>query len=222
MFESGYPPPRINKQTIGSFGSALVLAGTIFLGLALTQLRSDPSPDKPEGELWGTTIAPPDDVPPDLPDPPEKEEEEEKPELEEKVPPLTLDQLEATMNPVPSDCFGLEGWNDGLGATPDSIGEMKTYLINELDQNPRRLFAVRPVYPIKLKRNGVEGSTSVIIIVDEEGNVIEARVQGATHREFARAAIDAVLQWKFEPGMRNNKPVRVERIQPFTFNMADQ
>ena len=222
MINSGYPPPRINRQTMGSFGSALVLAGTIFLGLTLTQLRSDPPPDKPEGALLDIGIAPPESVPPEPPDPPEEEKEKDQPELEEEVLPLTLDQLEATMNPVPSDGPGIDGWNDGFGATPDSIREMKSYTIKELDKHPRRLFAVRPVYPIRLKQAGVEGSVRLIIIVDEGGNVIEARVQRSTHREFAKAAINAVLQWKFEPGMRNNKPVKVERIQPFTFNMADR
>ena len=207
---------------MSSFGSALVLAGMIFLGLTLTQLHSDPPPDDPEGELWVTTIAPPDSVPPEPPDPPEEEEEKDQPELEEEVPPLTLDQLEATMNPVPSDGLGIDGWNDGFGATPDSIKEMKIYRIEDLDKNPRRLFAVRPVYPIILKQAGVEGSVRLIIVVDEEGNVIEARAQRASHRGFAKAAIDAVLQWKFEPGTRNKRPVKVKRIQPFSFNIADR
>ena len=68
----------------------------------------------------------------------------------------------------------------------------------------------------------MKSSHNLAMLYDEEGNVIEARVQRASHREFARAAIDAVLQWKFEPGTRNNKPVKVERIQPFSFNVADR
>ena len=207
---------------MSSFGSALVLAGMIFLGLTLTQLRSDPPPDKPGGELWVITIAPPDSVPPEPPDPPEEEEEKDQPELEEEVPPLTLDQLEATMNPLTGGDLNPGSGDDRFGATPDSIREMKTYVIEDLDRNPRRLFAVRPVYPIILKQAGVEGSVRLIIVVDEEGNVIEARAQRASHRGFAKAAIDAVLQWKFEPGTRNKKPVKVKRIQPFSFNIADR
>ena len=222
MIKNSYPPSNLNRQKLGSVVSALVLACLIFLGLTLTQLRSDPPPDTPKGALLDIVISPPDSVPPEPPDPPEEEEEEEKPELEEEVPAPTLRQLEVTFRHCMCTELGPNGWADGFGSTPDSIREMDTFVIEDLDKSPRRLLATRPIYPIILKQAGVEGSVRLIIIVDENGNVIEARAQRASHREFARAAIDAVLQWKFEPGTRKKKPVKVKRIQPFSFNIADR
>ena len=222
MIKNSYPPSNLNRQKLGSVVSALVLACLIFLGLTLTQLRSDPPPDTPKGALLDIVISPPDSVPPEPPDPPEEEEEEEKPELEEEVPPLTIDQIEAKMNPLPGGALNPGRGIEGFGDSPDSIREMDTFVIEDLDKSPRRLLATRPIYPIILKQAGVEGSVRLIIIVDENGNVIEARAQRASHREFARAAIDAVLQWKFEPGTRKKKPVKVKRIQPFSFNIADR
>ena len=222
MIKNSYPPSNLNRQKLGSVVSALVLTCLIFLGLTLTQLRSDPPPDTPKGALLDIVISPPDSVPPEPPDPPEEEEEEKKPELEEEVPALTIDQIEAKMNPLPGGALNPGRGIEGFGDSPDSIREMDTFVIEDLDKSPRRLLATRPIYPIILKQAGVEGSVRLIIIVDENGNVIEARAQRASHREFARAAIDAVLQWKFEPGTRKKKPVKVKRIQPFSFNIADR
>ena len=89
----------------------------------------------------------------------------------------------------------------------------------ELDKDPRRLVAIPPVYPFPLKKKRIEGWVKLIVIIDERGKVIKATVKDSSHREFERPSIEAVLQWKFEPGIMNGKAVKVSRIQPLSFKL---
>ena len=56
-------------------------------------------------------------------------------------------------------------------------------------------------------------------MVDQDGRVDAPRVQRSTNPEFDRAALNAVKQWKFEPGKRNGQ-VRFRMRVPITFPKA--
>jgi periplasmic protein TonB len=64
-----------------------------------------------------------------------------------------------------------------------------------------------PTYPANGK---VQSGTVVLqILVGRDGTVEDAKfLQGSL--AFARAAIDAVKQWKFKPYMMNGRPVSVQ------------
>jgi TonB family protein len=89
----------------------------------------------------------------------------------------------------------------------------------QLDRAPRPIQRVPPVYPSKLKKKGVTGRVVVQFVIDEHGNVMNAKVNSSTNRAFDRPSIDAILQWKFEPGLKDGQPVRVLCNQeiPFQF-----
>jgi protein TonB len=59
---------------------------------------------------------------------------------------------------------------------------------------------VNPEYPAELKKERVEGSVSVRVVVDKAGAVTSATVRREDRPEFGRAAVAAVRQWRFEPG----------------------
>ena len=219
MSKSSYRPPNLNRQPSGPVGSALVLAGLILLAIPLTQLLSDLETEDTMIELMDVSLPPPDMLPPEPPEPPEEEEEEEKPEFEEEAEPLDLRQLDVQMNPGVGNALGIGQTVTAFGVTPDSISQMRIFELRDLDNDPRRIFAARPVYPFQFKREGIEGWVRLIIIVDEKGNVIEAKLQRSSHKEFVKPALDAILQWKFEPGTKNGRPVRVRRIQPISFKL---
>ena len=219
MSKSSYRPPNLNRQPSGPVGSALVLAGLILLAIPLTQLLSDLETEDTMIELMDVSLPPPDMLPPEPPEPPEEEEEEEKPEFEEEAEPLDLRQLDVQMNPGVGNALGIGQTVTAFGVTPDSISQMRIFELRDLDNDPRRIFAARPVYPFQFKREGIEGWVRLIIIVDEKGNVIEAKLQRSSHKEFVKPALDAILQWKFEPGTKNGRPVMVRRIQPISFKL---
>ena len=82
---------------------------------------------------------------------------------------------------------------------------------SQVTSPPMLLTEVNPRYPRKAQRDGVEAVVSLKLVVDEKGNVASAIVVDTKaprfKREFERAAIKAVKQWKFAPAVLNDKPV---------------
>jgi len=214
-----YHPPKISQGPVLASSGAFVLAVLIFLALPLTQLLSDLSKKADRIVSADPSIPPPPAPPPEPPPEEEPEKEEDKPELQQEVKPLDLSQLDVALNPGVGDALNVGNAILGFGITPDTIAQMDIFELKDLDNNPRRIFAVGPVYPFKFKQEGIEGSVRLIIIIDEKGRVIEAKVQRSTNREFEKPAIEAILQWKFEPGTKNGRPVKVRRLQPIGFTL---
>lgn len=91
----------------------------------------------------------------------------------------------------------------GLGA--EKIDE--AFSLAEIDQGPRKVYHVDPSYPGELRGKKVEGAASVIFIVDAAGKVTSPRLEKSAHPAFAKPALDAVKQWKFEPGLKGGQRV---------------
>ena len=64
---------------------------------------------------------------------------------------------------------------------------------------------VRPVYPKVARQGRVEGIVILEAKVDEQGNVIDARLLRSIP-VLDQAAVDAVKQWKYEPMVVDGKP----------------
>ena len=92
---------------------------------------------------------------------------------------------------------------------------------NELDRKPRPYWQHAPVYPTALRQKGETGSALIEFYVDEEGDAQLPRIVEATAPEFGYAAALAVATWRFEPPLKNGKPV-VAKVQiPLTFSLKD-
>jgi protein TonB len=76
------------------------------------------------------------------------------------------------------------------------------FSLSEMDQKPRAVFQAAPAYPAAMRGKDVEGVVSVIFIVDASGKVKSPRIEKASHTAFGQPALDAVKQWKFEPGVK--------------------
>jgi len=60
-----------------------------------------------------------------------------------------------------------------------------------------------PNYPSEARRNGQEGRVVVLFSVDEQGNVVSAKVTGpCPYPALNEEALRAVRRWKFQPGAR--------------------
>ena len=79
--------------------------------------------------------------------------------------------------------------------------------MSEIDQKPRVLFQSAPVFPAELRGKNMDGSVVVIFIVAADGRVNNQRVESANHPAFEKPALEAIRQWKFEPGMRGGQKV---------------
>jgi TonB family protein len=87
------------------------------------------------------------------------------------------------------------------------------------DQAPVVIHQERPVYPYSMRLTGNRGEVTVDFIVDPEGNVEKADVTKSSHPDFEAPAVEAVLKWKFKPGMKNGHPVWVHMAVPVIFDL---
>ncbi len=74
---------------------------------------------------------------------------------------------------------------------------------------PRQTYSADPVYPPLARDSHIWGAVVVDAVIDEHGNVVQARVVSG-HPLLMDAALKAVLLWKYEPTTLNGQPVSVE------------
>jgi periplasmic protein TonB len=208
-------------QHAGAFVLAAGMTLVIFLFLPVMQSIRNPIPRD-------LTVIPTDitalEPPPPAPIEEEIEEEEKPPEplpeLTEEAPPLDLSQLELALNPG----LGEGMFGDFSIKLVDQISEGgseemdRVFSLAELDQRPRVIFQRTPTYPPELRRSKRRGTVHVVFTVDTRGRVSNPKVDKSTDPAFDQAAIEAVKQWKFEPGTRNGEKVQFKLRVPITFN----
>ena len=77
----------------------------------------------------------------------------------------------------------------------------------------------RIVYPEIAKRAGVQGRVYVRAYVDEKGIVRKAEVVKGIGAGCDEAAVKAVMETRFKPGMQRGKPVKVQVMVPILFKL---
>ncbi len=72
-------------------------------------------------------------------------------------------------------------------------------------QAPRLISYIPPAYPETAKAKGIQGTVVLSVVLNAEGRIASAKVLKSIP-ELDQAAIDAVMQWRYEPMMANGKP----------------
>jgi TonB family protein len=83
---------------------------------------------------------------------------------------------------------------------------------------PRLLERVKPVYPGAALRDKIQGEVILDAAADETGKVEELYVVDG-RPELARAAVQAVKQWRYEPYIKNGKAIPVRFTVIIHFNL---
>lgn len=77
-----------------------------------------------------------------------------------------------------------------------------------------------PAYPGFDVIYGIEGKAVIDVLLNDAGGIADLRVERSTgRRELDRAAIAAVRQWKFRPGIRHGRPVGGWVRVPLNFDL---
>jgi len=84
---------------------------------------------------------------------------------------------------------------------------------------PRKIVDARPVYPEHAKEAGIQSIVRLDIVIGEDGSVVDATVLQSIP-ELDQAAIDAVLQWRYEPTLLNGQPVEVAMVVTINFSLS--
>ncbi len=75
-----------------------------------------------------------------------------------------------------------------------------------------------PIYSESARQANLKGSVALRIRVGKAGELLSARIQSAsTEPVLARAVLDAVGLWHFQPYRRNDEPVEAETTLTFNF-----
>jgi protein TonB len=77
---------------------------------------------------------------------------------------------------------------------------------------------VKPVYPSMALQTRTTGDVNVVVTLDEEGKVVDAKAKTGV-QSLRTAAEAAVKRSKFAPVMKNGKPVRATGFMLFKFNL---
>ena len=93
-----------------------------------------------------------------------------------------------------------------------AAAQEKVYEVGGAVSAPRLTYSVDAEFPDaerKAGKKGLQGVTVLKLIVDSKGMPRDIRVKRSLRPDFDRCAIRAVRQYKFDPAMRQGKPVAV-------------
>ena len=140
----------------------------------------------------------------------------DQPEMDLDMPSLDLDIAAEMAGTVP--VAGLESLS-GLNAMGAPSGGALT--LGQVDEMPRALYTPQPLYPSSERAKGEEREVTVRIWMRKDGSVSRALPMNETPETapFHKAAIQAVLQWRFMPAKKEGKAVPCVADQPISFSL---
>lgn len=74
---------------------------------------------------------------------------------------------------------------------------------------PQLISRVEPKYPEAAREDKCEGTVVIYVVVDVDGTVRDTRMIRSLGCGLDEMALEAVSQWKFNPGMKDGRPVAV-------------
>lgn len=202
-------PPRLQKRGSMSAVVTVAITGLVFTSIPLAQWIGDVfKPVAKEQQVEPIRdSAPPDPV---VVEPPKAEE----PEEIQDIKPPSIDDLAIILNPM-SITWG--GYSCGTGLKPDIPMNMDDIVdISVMDSPPRPVVRVSPKNVAY--STTATGRVDIEVVVDEKGEVLDAKVVRRLDSVLERNALAAARKWRFEPGTVKGKPTKFRVVIPFVFS----
>ncbi len=109
----------------------------------------------------------------------------------------------------------------GLPSLPLGI-DTTWYSARQVDVHPKAIGLIEPAYPEEAKQREIEGTLRVMLKIDDLGRVQSAEVVEATPPGvFDEAALAAVRAARFQPAMKDGRPVRYQGYLRMGFKLKD-
>ena len=105
---------------------------------------------------------------------------------------------------------------------PDVIDAGSADVLPQLVSPREAQRALERAYPSILRDAGVTGHTTVLLVIDKNGQVQpgSVTVQETTHDQFREAAVRAAERFRFRPARLNGQPVAVSISIPIEWQLA--
>jgi protein TonB len=88
---------------------------------------------------------------------------------------------------------------------------------------PNLISQVKPQYPAAARALGIEGFVQLQAIIGTDGVIgalqVDPNGPGTEDIEFIRAAMDAVRQWRYKPGMLNGSAIEIATTITVNFSL---
>ena len=139
-------------------------------------------------------------------------EEEEKTEIEEEPEELQGEDLEEEESEdllSRMDRIELSPVLEFVDQSPSIIGGLSSLYLN-ID------------YPIEARDKGIQGLTVLMFIVEKDGSTSNIEVMKSLHPACDSAAVIAVRQTRFNPGVQDGEEVRVKMRLPIRFKLVNR
>ena len=95
-------------------------------------------------------------------------------------------------------------------ATPPRLSVMATIEAAKL------IAQTQPVYPVLALQARIQGNVILHAVITKDGRVSELQVVSGDPR-LVKSALDAVVQWRYQPTLLNGQPVEVETTITVSF-----
>lgn len=86
-------------------------------------------------------------------------------------------------------------------------GDKMVYQVGEGVTPPKPIFQPDPTYTKKARQAKIQGFVKLAVVVDEKGNVSEAKVAKSLDEGLDQQGLAAIQTWKFQPATKDGKPV---------------
>jgi TonB family protein len=105
-------------------------------------------------------------------------------------------------------------------AIPATAGDKeKVYRVGDGVTAPVPTERQEPQYTKEAKDAGVEGTVVLKVEITSEGLVENVKVVKSLQPDLDEQAVKAAKAWKFKPGMKDGKPVRVQATVEINFRL---
>lgn len=194
----------------------LLLAFAVFMTLPLMQMiGQQKQEDRTVRQVEAVVPPPPPPIEEEPPPPEDAPEPESQPEMDAQPENISMDALAQSLGGAGAGT-GAQLINEALQSAVQQQGA-GAFSLADLDTKPKPIQRVPPKYPRELAKRGISGTVRIEFTVDKNGRVVSPRVVSSDNRQFNDAAMDALRQWRFEPGQRGGQKVAFKMEQPIRF-----
>ena len=123
---------------------------------------------------------------------------------------LTEERRQAEQEPVEPS---------GLASVAEEVDADRVYHMTSRITPPELLVRVDPDYPLSARRVRREGSVVLTIVIERDGSVRDPKVIRSVSPDLDRAAIDAVLRWRYRAALLDAQPVAVYSVIHLNFEL---
>jgi TonB family protein len=105
------------------------------------------------------------------------------------------------------------------GSKPKPVDEAEIYEPGGEVKAPKLVHYVEPNFSSSSQEAFVEGVVRISAVVTTEGSTTSLKVTSGLNAEEDKTAMEAVKQWRFQPGTKKGEPVKVRVTVEVVFHL---